>query len=413
MENTTNPWTQLFGGSKLLKHDGDSVDPTTFTSKSGVMIYFSAHWCPPCRGFTPQLAEYYKTKKDQHNFEIVFASSDKSDEDFNKYWGEMPWLALPYKDRELKETLSKKYKVQGIPTLVVLDSNGNTITTGGRNKVASDPDGFPWQPKSLFQIIESHDGNVLNGKRENVSFNTLKDNTAIGIYFSAHWCPPCKAFTPKLIETYNKIKADGKKFEIIFASSDRDEESFSSYFGEMPWLAFPLSDPRIKELSELYNVEGIPSFVIIDPATGKTINDDGRGAVSGDPQGEEFPWHPKPLNQIDTAGGVLNDSACLIYLDTTLNDETKAALNQVATQYVEKWKEEPVISFFYGTSGGLADRLLEFTNLKNVDPLLLILDIPDGGKYVQSLSGKPDAAQFTAFVEGYIAKSLTKKGLKE
>ena len=23
-------------------------------------IYFSAHWCPPCRGFTPVLSEFYK-----------------------------------------------------------------------------------------------------------------------------------------------------------------------------------------------------------------------------------------------------------------------------------------------------------------------------------------------------------------
>jgi len=325
MENTTNPWTQLFGGAKLLKHDGDAVDPTTFTSKSGVMIYFSAHWCPPCRGFTPQLAEYYKSKKDQHNFEIVFVSSDKTDEDFNKYWAEMPWLALPYSDRSLKETLSKKYKVQGIPSLVVLDNNGNTITTGGRNKVSSDPDGFPWQPKSLFQILESEDGNFINGEKQKFSISSLKDNTALGIYFSAHWCPPCKTFTPKLIETYNKIKADGKKFQIIFASSDRDDESFNDYFKTMPWIALPLNDKRIAELSDQYNVEGIPTFVIVDPATGKTINDDGRGAVSADPQGQEFPWHPKPLNHVDSAGSVLNDNPCLIYLDSNLSDETKGS----------------------------------------------------------------------------------------
>jgi len=95
----------------------------------------------------------------------------------------------------------------------------------------------------------------------------------------------------------------------------------------------------------------------------------------------------------------------------------RKALNQVATQYVQKWKhenkEDALVSFFYGTSGGLADRIQEFTNLKNVDPLLLILDISDGGKYVQNLSGKPDAAQFTAFVEGYLAKTLPKKGIKE
>ena len=26
-----------------------------------VGVYFSAHWCPPCRGFTPVLANHYKT----------------------------------------------------------------------------------------------------------------------------------------------------------------------------------------------------------------------------------------------------------------------------------------------------------------------------------------------------------------
>jgi nucleoredoxin len=37
----------------------------------------------------------------------------------------MPWKALPYADRERKGALSKKFKVSGIPTLVILDASGS------------------------------------------------------------------------------------------------------------------------------------------------------------------------------------------------------------------------------------------------------------------------------------------------
>lgn len=71
-----------------------------------VGIYFSAHWCPPCRGFTPKLAEFYKKLHTEKNFEIVFVSSDKSEDEFQKYHKEMPWLALPFADRNRKVRLA-------------------------------------------------------------------------------------------------------------------------------------------------------------------------------------------------------------------------------------------------------------------------------------------------------------------
>lgn len=63
-----------------------------------------------------------------------------------------------------------------------------------------------------------------------------------GVYFSAHWCPPCRAFTPHLAKKYETWKKAGHPFEIIFVSSDRDQSSFDDYYKEMPWLTVPYDD---------------------------------------------------------------------------------------------------------------------------------------------------------------------------
>ena len=45
---------------------------------------------------------------------------------------------------------------------------------------------------------------------------------------SAHWCPPCRMFTPKLRQTYLQLKAAGKDFEVVFCSFDRSQKDFES-----------------------------------------------------------------------------------------------------------------------------------------------------------------------------------------
>lgn len=57
----------------------------------------------------------------------MFGSSDKSEEKFNDFFAEMgDWLAFPFEDSRIK-TLKKKYEVNGIPWLVILDEYGNLI----------------------------------------------------------------------------------------------------------------------------------------------------------------------------------------------------------------------------------------------------------------------------------------------
>ena len=47
-------------GETLKTKDGVASTAEALKGKQAVALYFSAHWCPPCRGFTPQLVETYK-----------------------------------------------------------------------------------------------------------------------------------------------------------------------------------------------------------------------------------------------------------------------------------------------------------------------------------------------------------------
>merc|ERR1712156_1256781 len=97
-------------GATLLKADGSKIEAEkALENKDLVLYYFSAHWCPPCRQFTPMLSDFYGEVSD--DLEIVFVASD----------------------------LKQKYGVQGIPMLVVVKKDGSVVTKDGRSHVVSKP----------------------------------------------------------------------------------------------------------------------------------------------------------------------------------------------------------------------------------------------------------------------------------
>ena len=107
--------------------------------KKFIGLYFSAHWCGPCRAFTPQLVNFHeKCHRKKYPFEVIFVTSDKSEEEmFNYMKGEkMPWLALPFDDSEGINALKTLFRVNGIPTLVIIDNKGKVISNNGRWDVA-------------------------------------------------------------------------------------------------------------------------------------------------------------------------------------------------------------------------------------------------------------------------------------
>jgi nucleoredoxin len=142
---------QLVQGDLVALHNGalGHFDDEALDSKKLIGLYFSAHWCGPCRKFTPQLVDYYNRVSPQHpEFEIVFVSDDKSPAAMETYMREanMPWPAIDFQKLAGKDAI-KKYAGSGIPCLVLVDGTGKVISDSfagkqylGPQKVLSDLD---------------------------------------------------------------------------------------------------------------------------------------------------------------------------------------------------------------------------------------------------------------------------------
>lgn len=125
------PWSEIFG-AELLGKDGVTKTEDALQNKKIVGIYFSSKRCLPCREFTPLLATVYEEMVEEHpEFEIVYVSSDKDDDEFTNYFHEMPWKALPFTCHDKRQELKDEYTTL-IPWLVFLNEKGEFLTEDGR-----------------------------------------------------------------------------------------------------------------------------------------------------------------------------------------------------------------------------------------------------------------------------------------
>jgi len=373
--------------AELLDAQGNVV-PTSSILGGVVALYFSAHWCPPCRGFTPVLSQWYadftKNNPDK-KLNIVFVSSDRSEQDFKDYHKEMTFHALPYAEREKKSELSAKFGVRGIPTLIFLDSDGNVLTKDGRSLVSSDPQGkdYPWAPKKFSEAVA---GSFINNKGETFDWESLKGKY-VSFYFSAHWCPPCRGFTPKLVDTYNAVKAAGKPWEVIFVSGDRSDDQFEEYFATMPWLSLPFEDARGDWLNSHFEVDGIPTLVLVSPE-GKLITTELRGSIEEDPTGADFPWPKKAINTLRGAVGAINDQPTLVVLtDGTpgMVADARAALTPAAEEELKRGENARIQFAVSGADEAdqeIRGRLLDLLSKTDASfPLAVLFNVPAQTRY--------------------------------
>ena len=120
---------------KLVSLQGPAlakVSPAQLAPVRFVALYYSAHWCGPCRRFTPELVTAYKEIKAAHpEFELVFVSNDEDADKMKGYMQEagMPWLALRYDAIDSTRAVARPERENGIPNLVFLTADGRELST--------------------------------------------------------------------------------------------------------------------------------------------------------------------------------------------------------------------------------------------------------------------------------------------
>ena len=170
---------------------------------------------------------------------------------------------------------------------------------------------------------------------------------AILVYASAHWCFPCRQFTPLLKMFYDLAKEARADVEVVFLSSDRTELDMANYFREShgSWLAVPFFSPQRQFLSTHFNIRGIPSLILVNRGTMQAVDIDLRSVI----QQLAMSRSPDRVKQVveewrQRSGAVLFEtipkSMCL------LSKEQRASAFDLLTKVVSNVADYPTESKF-------------------------------------------------------------------
>merc|ERR1711988_574760 len=98
------------------------------------------------------------------------------------------------------------------------------------------------------------------------------------------------------------------------------------------WLCLPFD--KKDDLDPLFEVKGIPTFIIVSPE-GQVINQSGRGLVPS-AKASDFPWKPPAIGDLESPDGINETPSMCLMLDACDKD-TQSQILAAVTPIAEKY----------------------------------------------------------------------------
>lgn len=165
--------------------------------------------------FNLKLGLFDSLAKVPEEYEIVFCSMDRSEEDYDKFCAKMSGWCLPYAMSTLPKLITT-YKAHALPHLVVIDKDGSLITMDGVQSIMTDPVGknFPWRRIRVVDVLPETYIIKKDGEEVQQPMSYLDDRHLM-LYFAARSDDLSKEFTPWMTKAYKILKGKrGDDFEV-------------------------------------------------------------------------------------------------------------------------------------------------------------------------------------------------------
>ncbi|GMR41825.1 hypothetical protein PMAYCL1PPCAC_12020, partial [Pristionchus mayeri] len=274
------PWptpdvTTVLNHENLVRWEDGKVRKTSGEKAKVRALLFGAVWCPPCREWLKQLVPIYSSLRSSSlPFEIVFCSSDRTEEAFNSFIAQMPWVSLPY-DPAKTIALTRMFNVHGIPSLILIDEANQIISRHGRSVLLEDPKGafFPWGSRPVQELNE----HSVSRLRDEPALILFTEGSPDDIRFSLSILDEVGPSLHEERVARDERRRGRRESEQRRASADENNSTSSSLDGVVPSYADPLQvfytgeDPICDHILDRILCLGeaeLPLLVIVDSISG-------------------------------------------------------------------------------------------------------------------------------------------------